>query len=243
LNFNKKIINKGQSFFKTVISNIDEVSLLEGNLKFKESNDNSNYFEKLIKLVSNIELNKTMILLIDEIPYVLKRIWDEEGMEEATTFLANNRELRQKSGINKVRFVYAGSIGFKNIVLQLGSQELQHINNFYELKIPPLSKIETITFLKCLSFEARLNFNDNLINYLIESIGLNMPFYFQLAISKIEELIRVEDIVLDKNVIDSALKEILKDRTRFSYWLERLNDAFKTDIERNFAICVLNNLC
>ena len=198
-----------------------------------------NYFEEFKFLLKKVETEKTLVFVIDEFSEALENIILDQGEDAGKAFLHQNRELRQDSEIGKkARFVYSGSIGLGNIAERIGASK--SINDLADFDIPAFSLNESQALIQQVTINQEITFNNDEQEYLLDQIYWLMPYYIQVVLDEIENLLIEQDSsVIDQNMIDSAIQNALAKRNYFEHWHTRLRTAFK-GAHYSFAKEVLN---
>lgn len=231
-----KIINSIKDSAKNIIKSIDEISL--DSVKFTRKVE-LNYYEKFIEIMRSIELEgHKLIIMIDEFAQTIQNIQQKEGSVYAVQLLQSNRALRQNSDINtKFQFIYTGSISLESIARRMDSSK--YINDLDTLKITPLSEKEGKELINELLKGLDYKMDDNAIDYMINEIKWLNPFYIQLVMDKIHDIYDEEDTcIIDKKLVDIAIKRMLEESNKFSSWHERLSVYKNNDYK--FILEVLN---
>lgn len=186
------------------------------------------YFEEILLLCREIsDVDKRIVLLIDEFSQTVENIITDQGRDAAKNFLHQCRELCQNPGINsKISFVYAGSIGLENLVLSVG--ESKSINHLGELKIPPLTKEEAHGLISAIMDDTSLVFEEPCREYLLDKLSWLLPYFIQLMMSEVETICLEKGIIaITGKEIDDASNRLLENRSYFEHWLTRLRTIFK----------------
>jgi len=204
--------------------------------------------EEFIDIIKSIDLGEQkLIMMIDEFSQTVENIIADEGERSAVHFLQVNRELRQDPVLNqKLQFVYSGSIGLENIVNRLDAINL--VNDLDSMKVPPLSTKESHLLMQELTAAWPTTLSKACRDYILDKIQWYIPFYIQLAVMEISNLlIRSEEETgtvkkrVTKKMIDNAFTLMLERRNAFEHWQTRLRKAFKKE-EYQFAAQVLDSI-
>ncbi len=209
-----------------------------GGIEIKASN--LDYFEEFKLLLKKVNLERIIVFVIDEFSEALENIIMDQGNHQARVFLQQNRELRQDPDIIQVaRFVYSGSIGLGNIAERIGG--IKNINDLTDFTIPSFTVDEGKALIdKIIDEPDKVEFNDEMKEYLLNRIHWLMPYYIQVVLDEVNNLLREENtVVIDQNVIDRAIQNALAKRNYFEHWHTRLRTAFK-GAHYSFAKEVLN---
>ncbi len=185
-----------------------------------------NHEEAFEKLVRGLNIDKKLVIMIDEFPQTIENIRDYEDDKSARSFLKTNRSLRQNPDItDKILFIYTGSIGLESVANQLNGSKF--INDLNRVKVHPLSDNEARQFIEELLSIEKLEMNQEVQEYLLNQIEWFIPFYFQLIIKEVSSLCTKEEIdSITVDTIDRAIDGVLDYRNQFDHWHSRLKLSF-----------------
>jgi len=190
-------------------------------------------FERLQTIIKEIEENTLIVL--DELTVFLERILKTAGNENddgvVRDFLHQFRALRQQTE-NQCRWIVASSIGIRNFASQ--HQLTDTLNDFAEIPLGAFSPEEATGLTMALAEVEHITLPPAMVNYMLEKIGWNIPYFIQLIISRLpaHEVTR-EDI-------DTAYRELLM-TSSFDTWSERLSKEYGQD--EPAARVILDYLC
>ncbi|MBK7258510.1 MAG: hypothetical protein IPI01_12055 [Ignavibacteriae bacterium] len=139
-----RTLKKYTTLIKDFTSRIDELGL-DGTIKLGKRK--INYRTEVQSLFESIDLKgERLVVLNDEVSSTVENIREDKDKRAAVHLLQTMRELRQSPHLlQKVQFVYAGSIGIENIVSELNCTNL--INDLVSVQIP-FSKDEVQTLIE-----------------------------------------------------------------------------------------------
>jgi uncharacterized protein len=211
-----------------------------------ELNENANidYEEELLNLLSGIELNnEKLIIMVDEFPEVILNIVEDENGEikEAKKFLQSNRAFRNNAEIrSKVQFIYTGSNSLNIIAANLDSSVF--INDLNSVPVLPLNTEESKDLVSKVLDNYGYKIDNDKLTYLISKVEWLIPFYLQLMIQEIINLIEPEEDITSET-IDKAFQKIMDQRNdhHFEHYVKRLKRLFVGD-ELKFVHLFLNTL-
>lgn len=219
---------------------IKSIKLADIGVELRETEQGLSYYEDLVHFLSGIHLeeNRKLILLIDEFPQTILNILNTHNVESATRFLQSNRTLRLDPDIiNKVRFIYTGSIGLNHTVAAIDSTAF--INDLNTLEIDPLSKPEARSLLAALLGARDVSIMPEASEHLLNKLEWLIPFHIQLLV---QELLRIvqPDHCVDLSHVDLAFDEIIAARNdnHFAHYFSRLKVQFKGE-ELTYALEIL----
>jgi hypothetical protein len=238
----KEQFREGKNKFFSKLKNVKLGSLGEFELNEDEVVD---YEEELINFLSGVDLdNKKLVIMVDEFPEViLNNVQDNNGdFTEARTFLQSNRALRNNDVLRgRVQFIYTGSSSLNTTAEALKSTEL--INDIAAVPVGPLSETEAKDLVRRVLEEYEYNISENELNFLVLKVEWLIPFYFQLAIHEIINLVDSKDEITEK-VIFNALEQISTQRNdhHFEHYVKRLRRIFPEG-QYKFIQVLLNYMC
>lgn len=216
-------------FIKTI--KIDSVS--SHGVKFGESKE-VEYFEAFKQLIENIDDGTKLIIMVDEFAQAIENIIKKGKEDEAESLLQNMRALRQNNKISdKVKFIYAGSIGLESVAKKIDS--IKHINDLNPIPINTLDIPEAKDFAITLAESNEIVIVGEQVDYILEKIEWLIPFHIQIIM---QELKRFRKDDLSNADIDKAFSNAIEQRNHFEHWESRLK-TFK-DNEYKFAKEILN---
>jgi hypothetical protein len=227
--------NKTKSFFNKVKTiSIDEISTK--GVKFGDGKT-LDYVESFKNLMKGLDSDKKIIIMIDEFAQTIENLLKEKNIEGAENLLKIHREIRQDKQLSeKIRFIYAGSIGLETVVSKI--KATKYINDLTSVKVLPLVYEDAKKFTIKLNIDNKLNIDDAVIDYILEKIEWLIPFYIQLILKEVKTLSRRTDKI-DKKVVDDAIENSLGHRNYFEHWRSKLEEGLERK-EYLFAKEVLN---
>ncbi len=225
--------NKAKHFFNILQTiNITEVSTK--GIKFGDGTE-MDYASAFKKVVKALDADKKLIIMMDEFAMTIENIIKYEGEKSAQSLLKTHRELRQdKIFLNKVIFIYAGSIGLESVTSKINSIGL--INDLSPVKISPLEFDDAKEFIQVLSKSNSIEIEEAQIEYLLNKIEWLIPFYILLIIDELRKAKKLVTI----SMIDGAFLSILDNRNHFEHWHSRLKSL--ADNEYQFSKEILNTI-
>jgi len=229
--FINTIQNKAKNFvnkLKTI--KIDEITI--DGIKFGDGSE-MDYAQAFKKIIKELDTDKKLIIMMDEFAQTIENIIKYESVKNAQSLLKTHRELRlDKDVLEKVNFIYAGSIGLESVASKIDS--ISTINDLEPIKVMPLLTDDALEFVKKLSSDNSIDIEEDEMVYLLSKIEWMIPFYIQLIMDELRKLdtrVKTEDI-------DNAFEAILDNRNHFEHWHKRLKSL--ADNEYQFAKDVLN---
>jgi uncharacterized protein len=223
----RTLIEKGEKAF----GKIKSIKIAGHGIDFHETDEKQDYFEEITHFLSGFELDRKLVLLIDEFPQTILNIVDANKGDTgaAVKFLQSNRELRLHPDINqKVRFIYTGSIGLNHTVASINATAF--VNDLNSIEVEPLSEEEATLLVQTLLAPKAVEMDATTIQYLLQKINWLIPFHIQLAIQEISSLCRETNMVNQK-VVDQAFDNMVSARNHnhFEHYYSRLKSQFKNE--------------
>ncbi|WP_153018614.1 ATP-binding protein [Marichromatium gracile] len=98
--------------------------------------------EQLFAGLAEVDTGRRLVLIWDELPWMLQKIIDTEGRPAAVDLLDTLRAVRQTAP--GLRMVYTGSIGLHHVLAGLRETGYPHapLNDMRTLTVPPLAPLE-----------------------------------------------------------------------------------------------------
>ena len=199
--------------------------------------------------------DRTILLMFDELPYMLQKI-DEvsskaEKPHEALTLLDTLRALRQR--YPNLRMIFAGSVGLHHVLRELKQAKLasEPVNNMPIIEIHPLERDDALTLATQLLNAEKVTCADDLVevaNRIIEQTS-NVPFYMERIAGQLAMLGRpvefgdVDTTVLEHLTNDHDPWEMEHFRSRLeTYYRKTLTDVNGKPIsEESIARSILDH--
>ena len=165
-----------------------------------------------------IKHDENTFIVVDELTLFLGILnKSENGLEKVTFILNWLRSLRQVSKTN-VRWLFCGSVGLRNFTsaMNLGYT----INDLTEFGLGELSHEEAKGLLLGLCSSEDMKMSEELINYTLDKLHWNIPYFIQIIFSKLAE--DYEDEVTIES-IDFAYNKLCSENY-LGTWSERLSE-------------------
>lgn len=212
----KPLMSKTQNTKRNFTQLIESFNGFEimGAIKFPESNkiDWQGRLEKILECVCHGNDKFTMVLMLDELPYMLQKISQnsEQGATQALQLLDSLRELRNKHKSN-LRMVYAGSIGLHHVLINLQGNTLpsEPVNDMPLVEIKELEPTDALVLAKQLIAREKLE-TDNLEN-VAQAVAIKtgcVPFYMIRIVARLSEQ---EGSTSSEDVSQCVLKHLSDD--------------------------------
>jgi len=209
-----------------------------------------NYFESVNTIFDELsKQGKAIWLFIDEFPDAVNNILNSENGEKISLeFLQQHRELREKYSNSKIRFVYTGSTGLRNVVARIGEPSLT--NDLKEIKVPPFNQDEARALIDSLVLgkqESNQDFTlaDNVIDHILSKIEWLLPYFIQIVIDDLYHVFLDKQEPISNDTVDQVINELISANSNhadyFEHWKIRLNRAFNQN-QRKLAYETLSQV-
>ena len=199
----------------SVLDRIEKISLGPVDLNIGKREEQEDLYKNLKELIKHDE---DTFIVVDELTLFLGILNKSENGAEKVAFILNwLRSLRQVSKTN-VRWLFCGSVGLRNFTsaMNLGYT----INDLMEFGLGELSREEAEGLLSGLCKSEDMEMSEELINYTLDKLHWNIPYFIQVIFSKLAE--EYEDEVT-KESIDIAYNKLCSENY-LSTWSERLSE-------------------
>ena len=199
----------------SVLDRIEKISLGPVDLNVGKREEQEDLYKNLKELIKHDE---DTFIVVDELTLFLGILNKSENGAEKVAFILNwLRSLRQVSRTN-VRWLFCGSVGLRNFTsaMNLGYT----INDLMEFGLGELSREEAEGLLSGLCKSEDMEMGEELINYTLDKLHWNIPYFIQVIFSKLAE--EYEDEVT-KESIDIAYNKLCSENY-LSTWSERLSE-------------------
>lgn len=206
-------MSKGLASVLDRIENVKLGGIVDFNIRKRDEQEN--LYNNLKDLIKHDE---DTFIVVDELTLFLSIINKSENGAEKVAFILNwLRSLRQVSKTH-VRWLFCGSVGLRNFTsaMNLGYT----INDLMEFGLGELTREEAEGLLSGLCRSEHIEMSDELINYTLDKLHWNIPYFIQVIFSKLAE--EYEDEVTIES-IDNAYNKLCSENY-LSTWSERLSE-------------------
>ena len=196
------------------------------------------FLEDTIRNFVENSSNKTAVLIIDELPFLVDKIYKNQGFRKAAELLDKLRALRQT--VNSFRMAFCGSLGMHIVLQKLKDNGYtgQPINDMEPLELSPLSR-EDATYLAAgflLSEKIKCSNLEDVAPSIAE-ISSRIPYYIKTIVNWLSG--HSVDLV-DSEMINDTLQELFDapgDPAQFNYYDARLDQYYPKDtVEKARAV-------
>ena len=197
----------------SVLERIEKISLGPVQLDLGRKEDQEDLYKILKELIRHDE---DTFIVVDELTLFLTNLSKSESGAEKVAFILNwLRSLRQVSK-TKVRWLFCGSVGLRNFTsaMNLGYT----VNDLTEFSLDELSREEAAGLLLELCKSEKIKMSDELVEYTLNKLYWNIPYFIQIIFSKLAE--DYEDKITRED-IDTAYRKLCSENY-LSTWSERL---------------------
>lgn len=212
-------MSKGLSLVLEKIEKISIGGLVDINLR--KEREQEDLYKNLKDLIQHDE---DTFIVVDELTLflgILKR--SENGAAKVAFILNWLRSLRQV-GQTKVRWLFCGSVGLRNFTSAMNLSFT--INDLTELGLDELSRDEAIGLLTRLCESEEIAMSEDIINYSLDKLHWNIPYFIQIIFSKLLEEYNGE---INRGNIDSAYDKLCSENY-LNTWSERLVEYMEYEI-------------
>jgi len=233
----RKIIASTRHIPKQIVdllkSNVEELQFAEIKLRLRgELADNwDEKGKELLKLTGKSQ-NK-MVFIVDEFPLMLKNMIDRDS-DEAKSFLNWFRALRQSPhGLENLRFVVGGSIGIERLLNKINATAA--INDLERISLDPFTDDEAREFIIELFGSENMAVSEELVDEILELIGVHIPYFIQVILSEILKESRNKRVDLSLDFVEKVYKDKVLGvdcRTYFEHYYERLRIYYDPQEEK-----------
>ncbi|NMG06615.1 ATP-binding protein [Brasilonema sp. UFV-L1] len=191
--------------------------------------------ETIADLVENQE--RKVILLWDEVPYMLGNVGNQAAMEILDTL----RSIRQM--YPDVRMVFTGSIGLHHVIASLKKEGYTNepTNDMYAADIPPLSYVDANDLTHRLLLGENISTTDSWVSAAAIAQAMDgIPFYIHHLIIKLKMRGKKVDAAIITKTIEDCLLDPLNP-WKMDHYRERI-DNYYNDEQRPYALNLLDVL-
>ena len=151
-----------------------------------------------------------------------------------------NRAIRQRAK-NGIQFIYTGSIGLPNIARKM--KITRTINDLNVVEVPPLTQTEAADLSQKLFANYNVQYETELIGYMLQKIDWLMPFFVQLVVQLLIDEYESKQSPLTANDVDMAIDKASNHRSNiyFENYYRRLIESI-TPEESKLALTILNEI-
>lgn len=227
----KHVVSEAAQRLTSVFNKIEKVSIGPFEFNFGKKEERENLYKNLKELIHHDE---NTFIVIDELTLFLGILnKSEDGIEKVTYILNWLRSLRQVEK-TKIRWLFCGSVGLRNFA---SSKNLSYtINDLTEFTLDELDRKEAAGLLFELGKSEEIEMNDEIINYILDRLSWNIPYFIQVIFSKLAE---DYDGALTYDKVDAAYKKLCSENY-LSTWSERLGEYQEYELPARHILKLLS---
>ena len=168
--------------------NVEEVSALEFRRKIRAGLNAGNWRRRGEQLIRECALRgQRVLLVIDELPILLKRILDRDGdgSRRVDEFLSWLRGAMQAIDAGSPVLIVSGSIGLAPLVQRLGIPD--RINYLDPLRLGPWDRHASTACFDLLAANHGLRVEEGVADAVYDTIGLGIPHHVQSFFARLRE--------------------------------------------------------
>lgn len=227
----KHVVSEAAQKLTSVFGKIEKVSIGPFEFNFGKKEERENLYKNLKELIHHDE---NTFIVIDELTLFLGILnKSEDGIEKVTYILNWLRSLRQVEK-TKIRWLFCGSVGLRNFA---SSKNLSYtINDLTEFTLDELDRKEAAGLLFELGKSEEIEMNDEIINYILDRLSWNIPYFIQVIFSKLAE---DYDGALTYDKVDAAYKKLCSENY-LSTWSERLGEYQEYELPARHILKLLS---
>ena len=227
----KQIVSDTAKGLKSIFNKIEKVSVGPVEIDLGEREKKENLYKNLKELVNH---EKDTFIVVNELTLFLGILnKTRNGVEKVTYILNWLRSLRQVKG-TKIRWLFCGSVGLRNFT---SSKNLSYtINDLTEFSLDELDRKEASGLLLELSKSEKIRMSNNVIDYILDKLSWNIPYFIQVIFSKLSEEY-YEELTTDS--VDAAYKKLCSENY-LGTWSERLVEYQEYELPARQILKVLS---
>ena len=227
----KQIVSDTAKGLKSIFNKIEKVSVGPVEIDLGEREKKENLYKNLKELVNH---EKDTFIVVNELTLFLGILnKTRNGVEKVTYILNWLRSLRQVKG-TKIRWLFCGSVGLRNFT---SSKNLSYtINDLTEFSLDELDRKEALGLLLELSKSEKIRMSNNVIDYILDKLSWNIPYFIQVIFSKLSEEY-YEELTTDS--VDAAYKKLCSENY-LGTWSERLVEYQEYELPARQILKVLS---
>ncbi len=228
---------KGKAALKNLLDALGGTEI-GGILKLPESGqvDWQSRVEKLLEGIEKCHPDKQTVLLFDELPYMLQKIWSDERRIESNqnSALALLDVLRAKrKPPSRLRMVYSGSVGLHHVITDLREDKVA-AEPFNDMPIQEIRELEKndAERLAAILLEQDDVATDEAgeLAVVVAELGDGVPFYIERIVSGLADL---ERFVTRKDARDVLAQQLTDDHDEWEmeHFRSRISIYYPGEVE------------
>ena len=185
-----------------ISDNVEEISAYDFGVKIRAGLDAGSwrrYGEQLLRHCA--EHDQPVLLVIDELPIFLKRMFHHDGNpQRVDEFLSWLRGVLQDLGDGTLVLIVSGSIGLEPLVKRLGIPD--RINHLDSFRLGPWDRDASVACFNRLAASHGLQVEEGVANAVYDTLGVGIPHHVQSFFARLRDFammqerdrVRVEDV-------------------------------------------------
>jgi hypothetical protein len=178
-------------------------------------------------------LDDKVLLMLDELPLMAKRMLKGQEKDSVEPFLSWLRSFRQgPDATENIRFIIGGSIGIEHVLNQAGA--IASMNDLINIKVEPFPPDVAKKFVAELFENQNKDVDEAVIGQVLQEVEVFVPFFLQLLVSEICKLARDKKVDVSPSLVLEAYRDKLisvESRTYFESFYSRLKDYYEINEE------------
>lgn len=178
---------------RIITERIEEISASDFRLKIRSGLNEGNWKrhgEELFRACA--EQDKRVILVIDELPILLKRMHKQDGDgRRVDEFLSWLRGVVQILGEGAPVLIVSGSIGLEPLVRELGIPD--RINHFYSYRLGPWDSETCVECFSRLAESYEFSIEDGVAEAVYNALGIGIPHQVQSFFARLRDFAVMQD--------------------------------------------------
>ena len=188
-------VARAGTMMKRLFGIVEEVGAHEFRVKFRAGLNAGNWRHhggKLLRYCA--KRKKPVLLVIDELPILLKRMLDNDnGTRQVDEFLSWLRGVLQSIREGSLVLIVSGSIGLEPLVKRLGIPD--RINHLYPFRLGPWDRDTSIECFQRLAKSCGLPVEDGVAEAVYNALGVGIPHHVQSFFARL----RYHSIMQDRD--------------------------------------------
>ena len=186
-------VARAGTMMKRLFGIVEEVGAHEFRVKFRAGLNAGNWRHhggKLLRYCA--KRKKPVLLVIDELPILLKRMLDnDDGTRQVDEFLSWLRGVLQSIREGSLVIIVSGSIGLEPLVKRLGIPD--RINHLYPFRLGPWDRDTSIECFQRLAKSCGLPVEDGVAEAVYNALGVGIPHHVQSFFARLRDHAIMQD--------------------------------------------------
>ncbi|MCU7836675.1 MAG: hypothetical protein KZQ83_15675 [gamma proteobacterium symbiont of Taylorina sp.] len=242
----KTIIDSWSKSFIQLFDKVEKISAGKFSITIRDVLNTGNWQLKGRELLEKIESNKKRTFLVfDEFPDLINKLNKNEGVTGVETLLDWLRpEIQATVPNNKISIFLSGSIGLEPVLNRL--KLMDKINNLSVYRLKPWKREIAKNCFKALANYKSITFNNNAIEYLLDQLGIYIPYHIQRIWARLYEyLLEEEQQIITLEIAQHVFTQVIllsESTSMIGHYEDRLEETLGID-NYPVAIKLLDAMC